>query len=63
MLVPKLFTHLRRRGLPVWFLGVNSEDDLRLAVNSGATAVLTDRIEWLNSTIKKEKLVFKTVFD
>jgi glycerophosphoryl diester phosphodiesterase len=48
----KLFTHLRRRGIPIWFLGVNTEEDLHLAIDIGATAVFTDRIEWLTSAIE-----------
>ncbi len=63
MLAPKLFTHLRRRGIPVWFLNVNSEDDLRLAVETGATGVLTDRIEWLNKTMKENGWKFKNLYE
>jgi hypothetical protein len=48
----KLFTHLRRRGIPIWFLGVNTEEDLHLAIDIGATAVFTDRIEWLTTAIE-----------
>ena len=47
MLSQSLFGHLRRRGVPVVFLGVNSEADIALAHMYGATAVLTDRVEWL----------------
>lgn len=43
MLAPALFSHLRKRGMPVWFLGVNSEEDLKLASDAGATGFLTDR--------------------
>ena len=32
MVAPALFAHLRERGIPVWFLGVNSESDLKLCV-------------------------------
>ena len=45
------------KGIPVWFLGVNNDSDLDLAINSGATAVLTDRINWLTSKVKGDKLV------
>lgn len=55
MLAPALFAHLRRRGVHVWFLGVNAEADLELAVKSGATAVLTDRIHWLKETMSKRE--------
>ena len=49
----KLFTHLRRRGIPVWFLGVNTEQELLLALEIGATAVFTDKIEWLDIALGK----------
>lgn len=61
MLAPRLFAHLRRRGVQVWFLGVNSEADLRLAVKAGATAVLTDRIHWLTETMSALKLQFAKI--
>ena len=32
MVAPALFAHLRERGMPVWFLGVNSDSDLKLYV-------------------------------
>ena len=47
MVSPRLFHHLKKRGIPVWFLGVNDEKDLHIAVKAGATAVLTDRINWI----------------
>jgi glycerophosphoryl diester phosphodiesterase len=47
LLNPALFSHLRKRGMPVWFLGCADQADLQLAVKSGATAVLTDRPTWL----------------
>lgn len=53
LILPKLFTHLRRRGIPVWFMGVNEESELQLAVKAGATGVLTDRIDWLCKTRKE----------
>eukprot|EP00602_Paraphysomonas_sp_CaronLab_P006862 CAMPEP_0185022208 /NCGR_PEP_ID=MMETSP1103-20130426/4938_1 /TAXON_ID=36769 /ORGANISM="Paraphysomonas bandaiensis, Strain Caron Lab Isolate" /LENGTH=313 /DNA_ID=CAMNT_0027554179 /DNA_START=35 /DNA_END=973 /DNA_ORIENTATION=+ len=46
MLAPGLFTHLRKRGVPVWFLGVNHEEHVEMARTYGATAVLTDRVDW-----------------
>lgn len=61
MLAPALFAHLRRRGIQVWFLGVNTEHDLKLAVNSGATAVLTDRIHWLKQTMNEQNLRFAKI--
>jgi len=53
MIVPSLFTHLRKRGIPVWFLGVNNESDLQLSIESGATAVLTDRFNWLCEQLRE----------
>jgi glycerophosphoryl diester phosphodiesterase len=61
MLAPGLFTQLRARGVPVWFLGVNSEADLLTAVRLGATGVLTDRINWLTRTMRERKLAFKKI--
>lgn len=61
MLAPKLFAHLRRRGIPVWFLGVNDESDLKLAVKSGATAILTDRISWAKQYIDDNQLRFSSI--
>jgi len=56
MVAPGLFNHLKKRGIPVWFLGVNDEKDLRIAESAGATAVLTDRINWIVSYIKDNNI-------
>jgi len=61
MVAPSLFEHMRARGIPVWFLGVNDKESLDIAVKSGATAVLTDRIKWLKNTIEKENLKFSEI--
>jgi glycerophosphoryl diester phosphodiesterase len=61
MVAPKLFTYLRERGIPVWFLGVNNEEDLKLAVESGATAVLTDRVNWAVNSMKTNRLSFRQI--
>ena len=61
MVAPALFAHLRKRGVHVWFLGVNTEADLNLAVSTGATAVLTDRIHWLTKAIKDNNLRFQKI--
>jgi hypothetical protein len=67
MISKKLFTHLRRRGVPVWFLGINNEEDLLMALDYGATGVLTDKIEWLSTTLEKlektQKKVFSALFE
>ena len=111
MMAPSLFSHLRARGIPVWFLGVNNEADLHLAVEAGdlhifisdcyhdtspmlnaspnhisniytkllrlypnhlvphphlpphvgATAVLTDRVNWAVNHVKTNKLRFRQI--
>jgi len=58
MLAPNLFYHLRRRGIPVWFLGVNEEETLRVAAQSGATAVLTDKPDAMSRLIKQRNIAF-----
>lgn len=63
MISKKLFTHMRRRGIPVWFLGVNNVVDLQLAIDYGATAVLTDRIQWLHETLKTKGLTFTPLYE
>ena len=40
--------HLRARGYPIFVIGANSNVALDSAAQLGATAVLTDRPEWLN---------------
>ena len=61
MIAPKLFSHLRKRGMPIWFLGVNDENDVNIALKSGATGVLTDRINWLSKYVKENNLKFANV--
>lgn len=43
------------------FLGVNNEKDMLLAVKSGATAVLTDRVNWAVPFIKNNALRFQDI--
>lgn len=61
MIAPSLFRQLRLRGIPVWFLGVNTEQELQLAMASGATAVLTDRVRWLLGEMKDRGIRFEEV--
>ena len=61
LLTPALFKHLRRRGIPVWFLAVNSVKHLRMAESLGATAVLTDHPQWLSNTLKEENIQFSAI--
>jgi len=56
MVAPRLFYHLKKRGIPVWFLGVNDEKDLLLAEKAGATAILTDKINWMKSYIQDNNI-------
>jgi hypothetical protein len=42
-------------------MGVNCEEELHLAINSGATCVLTDRVHWLTSYIKEHNLKFQKI--
>ena len=63
MVASKLFLHLRKRGIPIWFLGVNTIDDLLLAKKSGATAVLTDRIHWLINAMKENNIEFNDIIE
>ncbi len=44
---PKLFEHLQRRGVLVWCLGVNTDEQLQHATALGVDSVLTDVPEWL----------------
>lgn len=43
------------------FLGVNDIEDLQLAIRSGATAVLTDRVNWLCVQLKDKRYVFDSI--
>jgi glycerophosphoryl diester phosphodiesterase len=61
MNAPALFRHLRKRGIPVWFLNVNREDEVHIAVAIGATGVLTDKINWLAKYVKDQKIQFEKI--
>lgn len=61
MLSQSLFAHLRKRGVPVLFLGVNTEEHVALAHKFGATAVLTDRVEWLSKHMKHKNIRFMSI--
>jgi len=54
LLIPKkMMMHLRKRGMPVWFLGVNDEADINVALQAGATGLLTDKPKFVSEYIKK----------
>jgi glycerophosphoryl diester phosphodiesterase len=59
MVSPSLFRHLRKRGIPTWFLGVNDSTDVRVAVEAGASGVLTDRINWMKSYLREGDIKYK----
>ena len=40
---------------------MNTESDLRLAARTGASAVLTDRVNWAVPYINTHKLQFKSI--
>lgn len=61
MVAPKLFSFLRRQGIPVWFLGVNTEEELHLAVKTGASAILTDKVSYISKLISEQQLQFAKV--
>jgi glycerophosphoryl diester phosphodiesterase len=61
MVAPKLFRFLRRQGIPVWFLGVNTEAELHLAVQSGASAILTDKVSYITKLVREQDLRFAKV--
>ena len=63
LLCPKLFAHFRRRGIPIWFLNVQNEEELNIAIRAGATTVLTDRVEWLNETMKRRRVKLKELYE
>lgn len=59
---PALFAHLRARGMPVYFLGVNSERELMIALKAGATGVLSDRVTFVATYMNSHpQLKFKQV--
>ncbi|RYH10464.1 hypothetical protein EON65_39500 [archaeon] len=63
MLSKQLFTHLRRRGVYVLFLGVNTEEELRLAERFGVTGVISDRVSWLTKTMEEKGIKFKELYE
>eukprot|EP01031_Cornospumella_fuschlensis_P029593 gene29593-35723_t len=63
MLSKQLFTHLRRRGVYVIFLGVNTEEELLLAERYGVTGVISDRVSWLTKTMQEKGLKFKELYE
>lgn len=55
---PKLYSLLRKRGIPTYFLGVNDIKNLQIAIKHGAAAVLTDKPNFLCSYVKQNGVSF-----
>lgn len=55
---PSLFTNLRKRGVVVIMMGVNDEEDLKIAIRAGATCILTDSVRKLSKIIKNGNYEF-----
>jgi len=60
-LTPRLFGHLRSRGMASYFLGVNSMKGLRLAQAQGAAACLSDRPKWLVDAMRSKNVQLSKV--
>ena len=52
-LKPKLYTLLRKRGIPTYFLGINSMQSLHMAIELGAAGILTDKPNFMCSYMEK----------
>ena len=63
MIQPLLFLHLRRRGVPVWFMTVNDEESLRLAISAGATGILTDKPGHMINLLEEKSLRFRFLYE
>lgn len=60
LLQGSLHEHLRRRGIPIIFQGVNSPDMLHTCIEYGATAALSDNITTISEyLVAHPELVFK----
>jgi hypothetical protein len=53
LLVPKMFTLLRKRGIQVLFLSVETTEDMALAAQAGATGFISDRPSFVAAYLKK----------
>lgn len=63
LMQPELFTHLRRRGIPTWFMTVNTEVELKMAIEAGATGVLTDKPGFIHDLMEKNCWRFKLLYE
>jgi len=61
MFAPRLFSHLRQRGIPVWFLGVNDEYSIEISIKAGATSLLTDKVAFVKNYVEEKKLQFQDI--
>ena len=61
LLVPRLYDHLRARGMAIFVLGVETPADIANVCYIGATAVLTDKPSALVKYVRDNKIQFKKV--
>jgi glycerophosphoryl diester phosphodiesterase len=54
-----MISYMQRRGIPVWFMGVNETQHVDAALRLGANAVLTDKPKWLSKHMKLNNMTFK----
>jgi glycerophosphoryl diester phosphodiesterase len=57
----QLYTLLRKRGIPTYFLGANDLKTLHMAARLGASAVLTDRPHFISAYVKHNKLTLSDI--
>jgi len=60
-MLPNLYSMLRKKGVPVFFLGVDSIPALHNAIVNGASGVLSDKPNMLCAHIKTHRLQFNRV--
>jgi glycerophosphoryl diester phosphodiesterase len=54
--VPLINWHLNRRGIPIFYWTLNTENDYEYAVQLGCNGIMTDRISLLKTFLEKKKL-------
>ncbi len=60
-MLPKLFAVMRKRGVPVYFLGVETAAQVRNAIENGASGFLTDKPNELCRFMKMNGVRFNSV--
>jgi glycerophosphoryl diester phosphodiesterase len=56
-IIPLVNWHMRRRGIPVTYWTLNTENDFRSAIRLGACCIMTDRPTLLREFLAREKLL------